>query len=122
MAVVADSWWQANKALAALDIVWDEGECGNVTSDGITRLLRSGLAGKDAGVGRKNGDVAAGLAQATRRVEAEYAVPFLGHATMEPQNALPMCAATRSKSGCRRRTAKLPSPPLLMPPACRRAT
>ena len=87
VAVVADSWWQANKALAALDIVWDEGECGNVTSDGITRLLRSGLAGKDAGVGRKDGDVAAGLAQATRRVEAEYAVPFLGHATMEPQNA-----------------------------------
>ena len=67
VAVVADSWWQANKALAALDIVWDEGECGNVTSDGIARVLRSGLAGKDAGVGRKNGDVTAGLARATRR-------------------------------------------------------
>ncbi len=86
VAVVADSWWQANKALAALDIVWDEGECGNVTSDGIARVLRSGLAGNDAGVGRKDGDVTAGLARATRRVEAEYAVPFLGHATMEPQN------------------------------------
>ena len=32
------------------------------------------------------GDVAAGLAQAATRVEAEYAVPFLGHATLEPQN------------------------------------
>ena len=87
VAVVADSWWQANKALAALDIVWDEGECGHVTSGGIAGVLRSGLAGNDAGVGRKDGDVAAGLTQAIRRVEAEYAVPFLAHSTMEPQNA-----------------------------------
>ncbi len=41
VAVVADSWWQANKALAALDIVWDEGECGHVTSDGIAGVLRA---------------------------------------------------------------------------------
>ena len=66
--------------------IWDDGGNGQVTSRSIEEFLRSGLAAKDAGVGRKEGDVAAGLAQAATRVEAEYAVPFLGHATLEPQN------------------------------------
>src|SRR5262249_61726715 len=57
-----------------------------VPSEGIDALLRAGLAAADAGVGRKEGDVAAGLAQAAKRVTSDYAVPFLGHATMEPQN------------------------------------
>ena len=38
-----------------------------------------------AQIGRADGDVAAGLARAARRIEADYAVPFLAHATMEPQ-------------------------------------
>jgi isoquinoline 1-oxidoreductase beta subunit len=87
VAVVADNWWRANKGLDALDIVWDDGDNGNVTSDGIAETLRTGLDARKAGVGRKDGDVAAGFAQAVRLVEADYAVPFLGHATMEPQNA-----------------------------------
>jgi len=86
VAVVADHWWQAKKAVEALDLVWDDGGNAQVTSRSIEEFLRNGLAAKDAGVGRKEGDVAAGLAQAATRVEAEYAVPFLGHATLEPQN------------------------------------
>jgi isoquinoline 1-oxidoreductase beta subunit len=86
VAVVADGWWQANKAAEALAITWDDGGYGQVSSASITDLLRNGLAANDAGIGRKDGDVAAGLAKAARRVVAEYSVPFLGHATMEPQN------------------------------------
>jgi isoquinoline 1-oxidoreductase subunit beta len=86
VAVVADHWWQAKKAVEALDLVWDDGGNAQVTSRSIEEFLRGGLEAKDAGVGRKEGDVAAGLAQAATRVEAEYAVPFLGHATLEPQN------------------------------------
>jgi isoquinoline 1-oxidoreductase beta subunit len=86
VAVVADGWWQANKAAAALSITWDDGSYGKVSSDSIVDFLRSGLAADDAGIGRKDGDVGAGLAKAVRRVEAEYSVPFLAHATMEPQN------------------------------------
>src|SRR5262249_215535 len=51
-----------------------------------TGFLRSGLLAGQAGVGRADGDVAGGLARATKVIEAEYTVPFLGHATLEPQN------------------------------------
>jgi len=86
VAVIADNWWRAKKAVEALTITWDDGANGAVTSASIADFVRSGLDAADAGVGRKDGDVAAGLAQAVTRVAADYAVPFLGHATMEPQN------------------------------------
>jgi isoquinoline 1-oxidoreductase beta subunit len=86
VAVVADGWWQANKAVEALSVTWDDGAYGQVSSESISDFLRSGLAASDAGVGRKDGDAVAALANAARRVEAEYSVPFLAHATMEPQN------------------------------------
>jgi isoquinoline 1-oxidoreductase subunit beta len=86
VAVVADTWWHAKKAADALAITWDDGRNGAVSSDGITDFLRSGLVASDAGIGRKDGDVSQGLAQSVRRIETEYSVPFLAHATMEPQN------------------------------------
>jgi isoquinoline 1-oxidoreductase beta subunit len=97
VAVIADNWWRAKKAVEALDVAWDDGGNGQVASADINELLRTGLAAADAGVGRKDGDVAAGLARAAKHVTADYAVPFLGHATMEPQN----CTAhvTRDQSG-----------------------
>ena len=47
--------------------------------------MRGGLDVKEFQVGRADGDVTAALARAARRIEAEYTVPFLAHATMEPQ-------------------------------------
>ena len=86
VAVVADSWWQAKQAIDALTVTWDEGQNGKVSSAGIAELLRGGLAAPEAAVLRKDGDAEAALAEATTRVEAEYAAPFLAHATMEPMN------------------------------------
>jgi len=86
VAVVADSWWQAKQAADALPVVWDEGQNGKVSSGDIAELLRDGLAVPEAAVVRKNGDVEVALAKATKRVEAEYAAPYLAHATMEPMN------------------------------------
>jgi isoquinoline 1-oxidoreductase subunit beta len=86
VAVVADSWWQAKKAADALEVTWDERPNSQVSSDSIKALLREGLSAADVVVGRKDGDIKAGLGAATKRVEAEYYAPFLNHATLEPQN------------------------------------
>jgi len=86
VAVVADSWWQAKQAVDALPVTWDEGQNGKVSTADIAELLRGGLAAPEAAVVRKNGDVDAALANAAKRLEADYGAPFLSHATMEPQN------------------------------------
>ncbi len=85
VAVVADSWWRANQALLAVKIEWDDGGNGGVSNAGIDAMLREGLAAADLPQARKLGDPAAALAGATRVVEAEYASPYLHHATLEPQ-------------------------------------
>jgi len=84
IAVVADKWWQAQTALKALPIVWDEGPNANVNSASIAKHLESGLDAKEAFVGLKQGDAEAGLKGAAKVVEAVYGTPFLNHATLEP--------------------------------------
>jgi isoquinoline 1-oxidoreductase beta subunit len=48
-------------------------------------MVRSALDTEGSQIGRADGDVAAGFQSAVRRIEADYTVPFLAHATMEPQ-------------------------------------
>ncbi len=93
VAVVADKFYFAKMAMAALPIVWDEGPNAKVSSASIAELLKTGLDSKDAGVGQKFGDVVAGLAKASRTIEAVYSTPFLSHACLEPMN----CTALYSK-------------------------
>ncbi len=88
VAVVADNWWRANKALRALPIKWDEGEHANVSSDSIMQFLRTGIDAEDVPAARQDGNVDAAFANAAKVIEAEYHSGFLNHATMEPQNAV----------------------------------
>ena len=85
VAVVGDSWWQAQRAAGSLKITWDSRANARVSSESIAAMVQARLDTRDAQVGHLTGDVAAGLANATRRIEAQYSVPFLAHATMEPQ-------------------------------------
>lgn len=84
--VVARNYWQARSALAAVDIVWDEGEnAGHDSEAQRTRyfgLLKTGKARTYESVG--NVDTA--LAAASRPLTADYFVPYLAHAAMEPLN------------------------------------
>jgi isoquinoline 1-oxidoreductase beta subunit len=85
VAVVADSWWRAKRATEALRVRWNDGGNGTVSTDRIAAFVRDGLDADEAEIGRADGDAAAALSRAARRIEADYTVPFLAHATMEPQ-------------------------------------
>lgn len=87
VAVVADTWWRAKKAVDALPIDWDLGPHAGVQQADIDARLREGLTAADAFVGNSQGDAPAQLASAARVVEGEYSYPFQNHATMEPMNA-----------------------------------
>jgi isoquinoline 1-oxidoreductase beta subunit len=95
VAVVADTWWHAKKAIDALPIVWDEGESAKVSSETIAAMLKEGLTAEQAFVGNKQGDVKAALASAAKKVEATYSVPFQNHAPMEPMNATALWTADK---------------------------
>ncbi|HEX4407834.1 MAG TPA: molybdopterin cofactor-binding domain-containing protein [Xanthobacteraceae bacterium] len=85
VAVVADSWWRAKRAVDALKVTWDDRGHGDLSTAAIADIVRPGLDAAPAQVGRADGDALAALANATHRIEADYMVPFLAHATMEPQ-------------------------------------
>lgn len=87
VAVVATTWWQANTALDAVVIKWDEGSYARETSETIRSYLEEGLTADDAIVGNQNGDAAKALKDATKTIEAIYSYPYQNHATMEPMNA-----------------------------------
>jgi isoquinoline 1-oxidoreductase beta subunit len=95
VAVVADTTWKAMRAAQALRVTWDE-SAGEVLS---TTTIREELVRRGAGpaaVARAVGDTAAALGAGTRRIEAVYEVPYLAHATMEPQN----CTVWVKSDGC----------------------
>ena len=87
VAVVADTWWHAKKAVDALAIDWDLGAHAKVQQADINAMLKAGLDAEQAAVGNSNGDVKQALASAARTVQAVYSYPHQNHATMEPMNA-----------------------------------
>lgn len=86
VAVIARDTWSAIKARRALQIEWDHGAHAVYDSESYKAGLES-AARQPGQVARQQGDVDAALAGAARRVEAEYYVPHLAQAPMEPPAA-----------------------------------
>jgi len=86
VAVVGDHMWAAKKGLEALVITWDEGANAAINSKDIWENLRAASA-KDGAIAKSTGDIAKGLATG-EKVEADFELPFLAHATMEPLNCV----------------------------------
>ena len=87
VAVVADHTWAALRGRHALAVTWDGGPNAGYDSAAYREQLLVAVRAPGEVV-RKVGDAEAALARAARRVEAEYVVPHLAHATMEPPAAL----------------------------------
>jgi isoquinoline 1-oxidoreductase beta subunit len=85
--VVADTWWQAQKAREQLKVDWDLGPAATQGTEGFRKQAAELLAAPPAKTVRKYGDVDAALKSSAKVVEATYEYPFIAHVTMEPQGA-----------------------------------
>jgi isoquinoline 1-oxidoreductase beta subunit len=94
VAVVGDHMGAAKKGLDALVVTWDEGPNAKVNSSDIWENLRT-ASKQDGAVAKSIGDTDKGLTQGDR-LDGEYELPFLAHATMEPLN----CTVSLTPGAC----------------------
>jgi isoquinoline 1-oxidoreductase beta subunit len=93
--VVADHYWQARQARDALRLTWDAGPNAGLDSDDVFETLAKAAPGSGIPV-RSDGDAAAALKSAAKKISAVYQLPLLAHATLEPMN----CTADVRADGC----------------------
>jgi isoquinoline 1-oxidoreductase beta subunit len=86
VAVIGKNTWAAIQGRKALKIEWDDGPNASYESAAFKATLEE-AARKSGKVVRNDGDYNAAIATAARRIEAEYYIPHLAHATMEPPAA-----------------------------------
>jgi isoquinoline 1-oxidoreductase beta subunit len=82
IAVVADTYWRARKALAATPIEWDPGPNAALGSAAIMSQYKSALEGNEWIRVKLTGEPPT----AGTTVAADYESQFMAHATMEPMN------------------------------------
>lgn len=87
VAVVATTTWAAAQGRAKLQLRWDESKASDDDSTALAGRAAAALAAEPGEAVNRIGDPDARLAASTRVIAADYHVPFLAHATMEPQNA-----------------------------------
>jgi len=82
VAVVADSVWGAMEGRRVLNVIWDDGPHKDLNTAAVRESLKQGASKKAASL-YSAGDAAKA---AGRRISAEYELPFMAHAPMEPGN------------------------------------
>ena len=95
IAVVASSTWAAFQAADAITFDWARAAYPATTVDQLAQVAASFTADFQDSQSRDDGDVEAALKSGTE-FSAEYAVPYLAHATMEPMCALAHVQADRA--------------------------
>ena len=97
VAVVAENFWQAQTAVRALQPVFAEGPNDAVSSASLHAGLRAALE-EPGRLGVERGALPASVADG-QRLELQYEVPYLAHATLEPMT----CTALVTAAGCQLR-------------------
>jgi isoquinoline 1-oxidoreductase beta subunit len=92
VAVVADSVWGAMEGRRVLNVNWDEGPNKDLNTAAVFESLKQAAGKKGASLY----SVGEASKVGGRRISAEYHLPFMAHAPMEPGN----CTASYSGSGC----------------------
>ncbi|MGO8753901.1 MAG: molybdopterin cofactor-binding domain-containing protein [Gallionellaceae bacterium] len=87
IAAAATGFWPAKTARDLLDIEWEEGPGAALSTPKMFAEFLE-LAKQPGAVARKDGDTVQGFTEAYKTISAEYEVPYLAHAAMEPLNVV----------------------------------
>jgi isoquinoline 1-oxidoreductase beta subunit len=87
VAVIADHFWPAKLGREKLKVEWDLGPNADLSTEKMLRDFAA-TALKPGAIARKTGDPQAALKTAAKTITAEYDVPYLAHACMEPLNCV----------------------------------
>src|SRR5205814_9080307 len=95
VAVIATSFWAAKKARDKVKVVWDDTEAAKINSD-AQKSEYLALAKTPGTQAKQSGDPNA-IKSAAKTIVAEYDVPYLAHAPMEPLN----CTVELTADSCK---------------------
>ncbi|MGB0135271.1 molybdopterin cofactor-binding domain-containing protein [Dokdonella sp.] len=95
IAVLGQHTWAAQQGREALEIEWDNGAGASLSTE-VMRADYRKRAEKSGLIASQAGNVDSALKSARKRVNADYEVPYLAHAPMEPLN----CTVEISAQGC----------------------
>ncbi len=95
VAVVATGFWPAKRGRDLLEVEWESGLDSALSTPGLREEYRR-RARTPGRVARLDGDPQAALEGAARVLEADYELPYLAHAAMEPLN----CVVELRADGC----------------------
>jgi isoquinoline 1-oxidoreductase beta subunit len=85
VAVICEKYWQAKRAAQFVKVEWQAGPIAKLNTTDLSVRYRKLLDG-DASEMKAEGDFDENFGTATKRIEADYEVPYAAHAPMEPQN------------------------------------
>ena len=115
VAVVADSYWRAKEALKLVTTVFEESDNDSTSSADIYAGFERSLADENGSKVMEQGDTEAAMESAADVIEANYRVPYLAHAAMEPMNCtvhihddkVDVWTSTQDALGIKARVAKI---------------
>ena len=87
VAVIGEHTWAAFAGVRALEIEWDYGDNANVDSAQMEQEIKEALD-KPGAIANEQGDIEQALKDAANTFEAEYQLPFLAHAALEPMTCV----------------------------------
>ncbi len=101
VAVIADTWWHAKKAIDAVTIVYEDTPNSRLQQAAIEGGLREGLtSATGVFVGNRQGDVAKAMEGLPRKFEATYQTQYVNHATLEPMSCVALVTPDKCELWC----------------------
>jgi isoquinoline 1-oxidoreductase beta subunit len=101
IAVIAEHYWQARKALEAMPVEWDDGPGAQwKTHEQVVQATLEAVAKEGEKIEVSRGKALEVIDQQPRQVEAVYHVPFAEHAMLEPLNGTALWTVDRAELWC----------------------